>query len=169
MMACFDKLHSAKKKDVPAFNWFERLAHLVIREYFRRAFAPEIVKAREKGSTERAHLHDVIRNLADNVRESLRRLANWTTRFLGLAIINPFAPNTEWADEAATVVTLREAGLIGTNNPTMAGASWLKNRQVGEVVGEFFFGAATNPFRGNDLLLPKGWEDIFAGNDKHED
>jgi hypothetical protein len=43
------------------------------------------------------------------------------------------------------------------------GASWIKNREVGEVVGEFFFGAENNPFRGNDILLPKNWDDTSMG------
>jgi hypothetical protein len=50
---------------------------------------------------------------------------------------------------------LLEKGLIGGEGKGMEGKSWLKNRLVGEVVGEYFFGAAQNPFRDNELLLPK--------------
>jgi hypothetical protein len=165
-MASLDIPRNGTKKTVPAFIWFERVTHLVIREYLRRSFAPEIVQAREENAEEKTRIHDVIRNLANNIRESLRKLTSWTTPFLGMAIINPFAPNKEWADEEATVIALRDAGLIGTTDPTITGASCLKNREVGEAVGEFFFGAAANPFRGNELLLPKGWEEIFTEIDE---
>ena len=111
----------------------------------------------------------MIQDLPDNVRESLRQLTTWTMRFLGMSIINPYAPNREWADGTATVMTLRDAGLIGTTNPTMAGSSWIKNREIGEAVGEFVFGQMATPFRGRELLLPKGWEDIVAALDKPED
>ena len=40
-----------------------------------------------------------------------------------------------------------------------SGTSWLKNRDVGETVGEFFYGAMTNPFRDNEILLPVGFDD----------
>jgi hypothetical protein len=165
-MASLDIPRNGTKKTVPAFIWFERVTHLVIKEYLRRSFAPEIVQAREENAEEKARIHDVIRNLANNIRESLRKLTSWTRPFLGMAIINPFAPNKEWADEEATVIALRDSGLIGTTDPAITGASWLKNREVGEAVGEFFFGAAANPFRGNDLLLPKGWDEIFTEIDE---
>jgi hypothetical protein len=65
------------------------------------------------------------------------------------------------------VTALRVAGLIDTTDPGMAGASWLKNREVGEAVGEFFYGPA-NSFRNNELLLPKGWENLFSENGQEE-
>jgi hypothetical protein len=40
--------------------------------------------------------------------------------------------------------------------------AWLKNREVGEAIGGFFFGAEKNLFRGNELLLPKNWDDLAA-------
>jgi hypothetical protein len=155
---------------VPAFIWFERIAHLVIKKYLLFSFAPEIVKEREATAEEKARIQDVIRNLAENVRECLGKLAVATSRFLGMATINPFIPNTEWADAAPTVIALRDAGLIGgTIDPTIEGSSCLKNRVVGEAVGEFFFGSASNPFRGNTLLLPKGWENVRTGDDGTEE
>jgi hypothetical protein len=155
---------------VPAFIWFERIAHLVIKKYLLFSFAPEIVKEREATAEEKARIQDVIRNLAENVRECLWKLAVATSRFLGMATINPFIPNTEWADAAPTVIALRDAGLIGgTVDPTIEGSSCLKNRVVGEAVGEFFFGSASNPFRGNTLLLPKGWENVLTGDDGTEE
>jgi len=36
----------------------------------------------------------------------------------------------------------------------------LLNREVGEIVGEFIFGPRENPFRGNELLLPKDWDQL---------
>jgi hypothetical protein len=29
-------------------------------------------------------------------------------------------------------------------------------------IGEFFFGAEKNPFRRNEVLLPKNWDDLAA-------
>jgi hypothetical protein len=40
----------------------------------------------------------------------------------------------------------------------LEGSSWLLNRDVGEIAGEFAFGAKDNPFLGNEVLLPKEWE-----------
>jgi hypothetical protein len=157
-------------KVIPAFIWFERVAHLVIRKYLLCSFAPEIVKEREASAEEKAHIQDVIRDLTENVRECLGKLVTATSRFLGKAIINPSIPNAEWADEAATVILLRDADLIGgTADPTIEGSSWLKNRVVGEAGGEFFSGSASNPFRGNTLLLPKGWENVLTGDDSTEE
>ena len=167
-MASVEVLTGGKNADVPAFIWFERMMHFVIREYLRRSFAPEVVKARELNVLEKARLQDVIQDLPDNVRESLRKLTTRTMRFLGFSIINPYAPNGEWADQVTTVMTLRDAGLIGTTDPTMAGSSWLKDREVGEAVGEFFFGQLENPFRGSELLRPKDWDEITAAIDNRK-
>jgi hypothetical protein len=67
-------------------------------------------------------------------------------------MINPSAPNKKWADSARTVKTLLEAGLIEGEGRGLKGSSSLKSRAVGEAVGEFVFGIAANPFRGNELL-----------------
>jgi len=56
---------------------------------------------------------------------------------LGSSVINPLAPNKEWADKLRTVRLLIEKGLIGGEGKGMQGKSWLKNRFVGEVVGEY--------------------------------
>ena len=72
-IASMNVLAEGKDFNVPAFIWFERMAHLVIREYLRRSFAPEIAKARELSATEKPRLQEVIRNLDDKIRESLRK------------------------------------------------------------------------------------------------
>ena len=144
---------------LPPFSWFERLTHLVLIEYARRSFAPELVTARKVETTEKERLMGVLRALPERVQKDLRRLVLWTAPFLGPSVINPLAPNREWTDRAETLAILVEAGVIGSEGEELQGSSWLKNRDVGEVVGEFFFGAAENPFRGNELLLPKGWDE----------
>ncbi len=145
---------------LPPFSWFERLTHLVLIEYIRRSFAPQLVAARNVESAEKERLLGVIRALPESARKDLLRLAQWTARFLGWSVINPLAPNREWTDRGETVSILLEAGLIGSQGDGLQGASWLKNRDVGEIVGEFFFGIDKNPFRGNELLLPKNWGDF---------
>ena len=144
---------------LPPFSWFERLTHLVLIEYLRRSFAPELGATRKAESAEKERLLGLIKALPESVRKDLLRLVQWTARFLGWSVINPFAPNGEWTDRAETVAILHEAGLIGCEGEGLQGASWLKNRDVGEVAGEFFFGSGKNPFRGNELLLPKNWDD----------
>jgi hypothetical protein len=53
--------------------------------------------------------------------------------------------------------------LIGSEDEGLeGGSSWLKNRDIGEIVGEFFFGAYNNPFRGNEILLPRDWNKISS-------
>src|SRR5262245_27268123 len=47
------------------------------------------------------------------------------------------------------------AGLIEGDTGSMDGESWIKNREVGEIVGEFFFGTSQNPLRDNTVLPPK--------------
>ena len=74
------------------------------------------------------------------------------------------APNKDCADQAESVRELLDAKLIGCHGEGLQGTSWLKNREVGEIVGEFFSGEV-NPFRGSDLLLPKNWNDLFAADD----
>ena len=89
------------------------------------------------------------------MQASLERLTRWTCRFVGLAVINPHAPNQEWADSAETVSILKDAGIIGGVGDGLEGSSWLKDREIGEAVGEFVFGTEENPLRNNELLLPK--------------
>lgn len=125
----------------------------------RRSFAPDLVAARSAESAEKEHLLEVIRALPESAREDLLKLVHWTARFLGWSVINPLAPNREWTDRAETLTILLEAGLISSEGEGLQGASWLKNREVGDAVGEFFFGSDKNPFRGNELLLPKNWND----------
>lgn len=52
--------------------------------------------------------------------------------------------------------------MVGRDGEGLEGHAWLKNREVGEAIGEFFFSAEKNPFRGNELLLPKNWDDLAA-------
>jgi hypothetical protein len=160
MMAGMDLL--TKERYFPLFAWFERIVHLTICEYLRRSFAPEFVQARVGDLVEKQRLVEDVGGLAPTARESLRKLTLWTAQFLGFAVINPLASNKNWADSPETIDTLRQAGLIGRDGEGLDGHAWLKNREVGEAVGEFFFGAEKNPFRGNDLLLPKNWGDLAA-------
>jgi hypothetical protein len=135
-----------QKRYLPLFSWFERLTHLVIVEYMFRAFAPEQAQSRIAERAEKERLLDVMAALPANVQASLRKLTQWTAGFAGTAIINAHAPNKGSADSPETVAALVQAGLIAC-----------------EGVGlEFAFGAATNPFRGNEILLPRAYESIFG-------
>jgi hypothetical protein len=144
-----------KQRYLPPVSWLERLTHLIITEYLCRSCAPELVKARAAEAAEKERLLLVIKQLPQNVRKALEKLTHWSGRFLGYSVINPLAPNKKWADRVRTVELLLEKGLIGGEGKGLQGKSWLKDRFVGEVVGEYFFGASQNPFRDNELLLPK--------------
>ena len=144
-----------KQRYLPPLSWLERLTQLVITGYLLRSCAPALLKAREAELAEKERFLLVIKQLPANVAKALEKLTRWTAAFLGFSVVNPLAPNKKWADKAKTVTLLLEKGLIGGEGKGMQGNSWLKNRFVGEVVGEYFFGAAKNPFRDNELLLPK--------------
>lgn len=64
------------------------------------------------------------------------------------------APNREWATDVEAIETLVAHGFIRCDARTLEGSSVLKDRLVGEAVGEAFWGASDNPFRGNDILEP---------------
>jgi hypothetical protein len=155
-------LNQDADRTVPWFGWFERLTQMAIMEYLRRSFAPSIVAQRSGRSEEKARLLGVIGALDPASKDSLRRLTDWTARFLNFALINPTAPNCEWADGPASVQSLKDHGIIGTSGDALSGTAWLKNRDVGETVGEFFYGAITNPFRDNEILRPVSFD---ADND----
>jgi hypothetical protein len=110
------------------------------------------------GAAEKARLLEVIGALEPAAKESLQRLA-WTAQFVNFALINPMAPNSEWAGGPASVLSLKDRGIIGTSGDATSGASWLKNRDVGEAVGELFYGAMTNPFLDTHILLPAGFNE----------
>ena len=78
-------------------------------------------------------------------------------------MINPKAPNSDWAEGPTSVQSLKDLGIIATSGDATSGKSWLKNRDVGEAVGEFFYGSMTNPFRDNEILLPVGFEENSEG------
>ena len=145
------------KKFIPPLAWFERLCHIAIIQFLRRFLAPEMERAAQLRLVETERFLKAISELPSNVRESLRKLVNWTLPFLRAAVINPHAPNREWADSEATIAILRDMGLVGGEGDGLAGYSWLRDREIGEIVGEFMFGFAENPFRENELLLPKDW------------
>lgn len=149
-----------KLKFIPPLAWFERLTHLTIVEYMRRSLAPDIVQTESFRIARKDRLLEVLSELPANVQDSLRRLVHWTARFLGFAMINPHAPNSEWADTQETVAALKEIGVVEGDGDGLEGSSWLKNRDIGEIAGEFVFGVAKNPFRGNELLLPNNWEKL---------
>jgi len=146
-------------RTVPSFGWFERMTQMVMTEYLRRSFAPSLVAKRSTRSDEKARLLRVIGALDPATKDSLKKLATWTARFIGMTLINPMAANRRWAVGPESVRSLKELGIIGTSGDPTSGTSWLKNRDVGEAVGEFFFGATANPFRDNEILLPVGFDE----------
>jgi hypothetical protein len=127
-------------------------------QYMRQSLAPEIAQTHSSRLAEQEYTLKIISGLPSNVQDSLRKLVYWTSQFLGVAVINPHAPNSEWADSPETIAILKEAEIISGEGNDLTGSSWLKNREVGEIAGEFVFGVANNPFRGNELLLPKNQE-----------
>jgi hypothetical protein len=146
-----------QKRPVPPVIWFERVVHLVIIEFMTRTFAVELVKKIQEHRKKQAALLEAIKKLPDPAKESLARLTKWTARWVGFAVIGPYAPNKEWADRPASVEALRVAGLIEVNGSDAGGSSTLKNRRVGEAAGEFVFGTADNPLRDSELLLPENF------------
>jgi hypothetical protein len=144
-----------KRRFVPPLAWFERITHAVIVEYMYRYIAPTIGQVRDAHIAEKNQILHIIEELQPNVQESLERLTRWTCGFLGFALVNPYASNRDWADSAETVSILKDAGIIDGTGDGLEGSSWLKDRDVGEAVGEFIFGTEENPLRGNELLLPK--------------
>ena len=149
-----------KHRFIPPLAWFERLSHFTIVQYMRRSLTPDVVQTESFRLAEKDRLVKVISELPGNVQDSPKRLVNWTARFLGVAVINPHAPNREWADSSETVAILMGTGVIAGEGNGLEGSSWLKDREIGEIAGEFVFGVAKNPFRGNELLLPKTWEQL---------
>jgi hypothetical protein len=65
------------------------------------------------------------------------------------------APNSDWALDEQSIHTLRAAGLISGEGTSMEGKSWIKDREVGEVAGDFFLGVEQNPLKNSTLLMPK--------------
>jgi hypothetical protein len=54
---------------------------------------------------------------------------------------------------AESVSILLDAGLIACRDPW----SYLQDLDVAEVIGDWTFGEAENPFRGSQILPPKDW------------
>lgn len=151
-----------KGKYVPPFVWFERLVHLATVEYLCRSLAPVVARAKREQGERRARLVTSLSDLPENVQSSLRKLTEWTAQFLPYAMLNPEAPNRAWADCVQTIETLKTLGLIDGEGEGLEGLSWLRDRDVGEAVGEHFFGVADNPFRDSQLLLPSNTRDLTA-------
>ncbi|MGC1322910.1 MAG: hypothetical protein WA849_12065 [Candidatus Udaeobacter sp.] len=147
-----------KQRYLPLLTWFERLCHVTIIEFMRRQVAPELAVSDRSKRENREHLLKEMAALPPAAKNSLTALVKWTAQFLGYAVVNPYARNREWADSPESIELLRKAGIIGSEGEGMEGSSWLKNREVGEVVGEFVFGERENPFRANEILLPSGCE-----------
>jgi hypothetical protein len=143
-----------KERYLPLLTWFERLCHVTIIEFMRRHVAPELALSDKAKRENRERLLKDITALPSKAKGSLTALVTWTAQFLGYAVINPHAPNREWADSPESVELLRKTGIIDGKGVDMEGSSWLKNREIGEVAGEFVFGQKENPFRGNEILLP---------------
>jgi hypothetical protein len=148
------KMLGTSSRFVPPFAWFERLTHCVIEEFLVRIVAPEVGKARFQQREALDGMLTKIATLSANTQKSLETLTRWTARFLGYAIIGPMAPNREWAVDLESVAALESDGFIRCGSCTWDGHASLKDRLVGEGVGEFFWNAADNPFRGNDILEP---------------
>lgn len=144
------------ERPFPPIAWFERVVNSAITGFMYRLIAPEIGQAQSSQVAEKERILKTISELPGNVQDSLRKLVHWTARFLGAAMINPHAPNSEWADSSETVAILNKMGIIGGEGNGLQGSSWLKDREIGEIAGQFVFGAEKNPFRGNELLLPRG-------------
>ena len=143
-----------KSRFVPVFVWFERLTHFVLREYLFRIIAPELAVKRARRAEEKSRLLEVIKGLSPAARESLERLTKWTAKFVGYAIIGPMAPNREWAVDEASIQSLLSAGLIDGASQSLEGTSWIKNREIGDAIGEFFYGADQNLLRDSTILPP---------------
>ena len=143
-------------KFVPVFPWFERLTHLVIMEYLLRVIAPTLAAQRARLLAEKSGLLGTLKDLPEAAQRSLESLTRWTAQFVGYALVGPMAPNRTWALDEESVRILRAAELIGSDDTSMDGSSWLLNREVGEAAGEFFYGVDTNPLKGSTILEPKG-------------
>ena len=143
------------KRFVPPFAWFERLAHHLIDEFLARVVAPEVGAVRSTRREDLKQLVETIAKLPESARKSLEALARWTAQFLGCAVIGPMARNREWATDVEAIETLEAHGFIRCEVRTLEGSSVLKDRLVGEAVGEAFWSASENPFRGNDILEPR--------------
>lgn len=144
-----------KEKYLPPLSWFERIAHLAMVEYMRRSFAPALVQAQADLLALNELVFQTIGRFQEDVRESLKELVHRTAKFIGYSVLNPHFSNKDWAASGDVVQTLFDAGIIGGDTEFTLGSSWIKDRVVGEIVGEYFFGRAQNPFRGNELLLPR--------------
>jgi hypothetical protein len=141
------------KKFVPPFIWFERLTHCVIVEFLHKVIAPDLDKERQKREATKCSTMAAIAQLSGEAKISLKRLADWTLRFDGLALIGPCANDAEWATDASAC-ELRDSGLVGRD--TVRGISWINDRLVGEAIGEHFYGSEHNPFRDCTILPPEG-------------
>jgi hypothetical protein len=147
-------LHNTAKF-VPVFPWFERLTHFVVMEYLARVIAPGLAIRRAGRLSEKKALLGIVKELPEAARGSLENLTRWTAQFVGYALIGPKAPNRSWASDEESVRILSASGLIGTDDTSMDGSSWLLNREVGEAAGEFFYGVDTNPLKDAAILEPK--------------
>jgi hypothetical protein len=130
---------------VPTFAWFEYLTHLVIVEYLVREIAPTLAQARTQREQKKTALLETVRDLPDVARQSLERLVRWTARFVDYSVVGPMAPNREWALDEVSISALSSAGII-QGDLDMDGRSSIKDRDVGEAIGEYFFGFAENRF-----------------------
>jgi hypothetical protein len=144
-----------KSRFVPAFVWFERLTHFLLREYLFRIIAPELAEKRAKQMEEKRRLLEIIKGLPPSAQESLECLTKWTAKFVGYAVVGPMAPNSEWAVDEASIQSLASAGLIEGASQSLEGTSWIKNREIGNAIGEFFYGADHNLLRDSTILPPK--------------
>jgi len=142
------------RKFVPPFIWFERLTHCVILEFLYKVIAPDLDEKRKMREAKKSSIVAAIGKLSEPAKTSLRRLADWTLKFNGWALIGPRANDSEWATDSSAISELHDSGLLGRD--TASGTSWIKDRLVGEAIGEHFYGSGDNPFRKCTILLSEG-------------
>jgi len=142
------------KRFVPPFIWFERLTHCVIVEFLHIVIAPDLDKERQKREATKCSIIAAIAQLSAAGKTSLKRLADWTLKFDGLSLIGPHANDTDWATDAVAANELLDSGLVARD--TASGTSWIKDRLVGDAIGEHFYGFEDNPFRDCTILPPEG-------------
>lgn len=143
---------------VPPFSWFERLVHSCLIEYLKRQHAPELTRQDAEAKAEREQIAQLVEQLDVDQREALERLVRWTAQFIGTNLIGPWAPNRDWVDSPTIVESLKDLGLIKCNNTSLDGQSQIADREIGEALGQVFFGPERNPFRGAEVLMPRDFE-----------
>jgi len=141
-----------EKPFVPVFPWFERLTNFALREYLIRVIAPSLNDKRQKRYQYKEKIMVDVQHLPKSAQDSLRRLLEWYEKLLFHRVVGPRARNADWAVDEHSIGILKSKGLIVGNGETMDGDAIIMNREIAEAAGEFFYGPAKNPFKGNTLF-----------------